>query len=185
MRRINAIYQHGNYHYTRAHLTRIRHLKGKYIRKRQTQFGILVPIDVHDAMALDKENNDTKWGDSMEKEIGGIRENNTFKFLPPGSEPPEDYQEAPLRMIFTVKPDLRHKSRMVLGGHKVDSSEYNCHSSVVQLNSIRLLNVIAKSQGLECLAGVTKPWIHCLIRALWGLGVVAVTYFCFRKDKGR
>jgi hypothetical protein len=41
----------------------------------------------------------------------------------------------------------------VIGGHKVDSTEYNCHSSVVQLSSIRLLNVIAKSQGLECLAG--------------------------------
>ena len=26
---------------------------------------------------------------------------------------------------------------------------------------------------------VTKPLIHCLIRALWRFGVVAVTYFCF------
>jgi hypothetical protein len=56
-------------------------------------------------------------------------------------------------LIFSVKPDLRRKARLVLGGHKVDSSEYNCHSSVVQLSSIRLLNVIAKAQGLECLAG--------------------------------
>ncbi len=153
IRRINAIYKHGNYHYTRAHLIRIRHLKKRYIRKRQTQFGILVPHDVNDALELDKENNNNEWKDSMGTEIGGIMEHNTFKFLPPGSHPPEGYQEAPLRMIFTVKPDLRRKSRMVLGGHKVNSSEYNCHSSVIQLNSIRLLNVIAKSQNLECLAG--------------------------------
>ncbi len=112
-----------------------------------------MPHDVNDALELDKENNNNNWKDSMGTEIGGIREHNTFKFLPPGSDPPEGYQEAPLRMIFTVKPDLRRKSRMVLGGHKVNSSEYNCHSSVVQLNSIRLLNVIAKSQNLECLAG--------------------------------
>jgi hypothetical protein len=93
------------------------------------------------------------WGDSVKKEMNGIREHNTFHFLPPGSKPPEGYQEGPLKIIFSVKPDLHQKARMVLGGHKVDSSEYNCHSSVVQLSSIRLLNVIAKSQGLECLAG--------------------------------
>ncbi len=34
----------------------------------------------------------------------------------------------------------------------VDSSEYSCYSSVVQLSSIRLLNVVTKAQGLECLA---------------------------------
>lgn len=84
---------------------------------------------------------------------GRIREHKTFLFLPPRSIPPERYQEAPLRMIFSVKPDLRCKARLVVGGHKVDSTEYNCHSSVVQLRSIRLLNVIAKVQGLECLAG--------------------------------
>lgn len=153
IRRIRSIYKNGNYHYTRAHLTCLRHLTKRYIKRRQTQFGILVPNDVHDADILDKENGNSMWGDSVKKEMGGIREHNTFHFLPPGSKPPEGYQEGPLKIIFSVKPDLRRKARMVLGGHKVDSSEYNCHSSMVQLSSIRLLNVIAKSQGLECLAG--------------------------------
>ncbi len=153
LRRINAIYHQGNYHYTRTHLARMRHTKKGYIRKRQTQFGVLVPYDVRDAKILDKDNKNNKWDESITKEMTGIREHKTFLFLPPGSEPPADYQEASLRMIFSVKPDLRRKARLVLGGHKIDSSEYNCHSSVVQLSSIRLLNVIARAQGLECLAG--------------------------------
>jgi hypothetical protein len=154
IRRIKSMYKHGNYHYTRAHFSHIRRLhKPKYIRKRQTQFGVLVPVDVRDAELLDMQNKNHKWGDSIKKEMKGIKDHETFLFLPPGSEPPEGYQEGPLRVIFSVKPDLQRKARLVLGGHKVDSSEYNCSSSVVQLNSIRLLNVIAKSQNLECLAG--------------------------------
>jgi hypothetical protein len=154
IRRIKSIYQQGNGHYTRAHITKIRHLRhNKYVRRRETQFGIEVPYNVKDAALLDERNNNTKWGDSIKTEMTGIRSHETFLFLPPGSDPPEGYQEAPLRLIFSVKPDLRRKARLVLGGHKVDSKEYNCHSSVVQLSSIRLLNVIAKAQGLECLAG--------------------------------
>jgi hypothetical protein len=135
-------------------MSRIHHIqKRKYTRQRQTQFGVFIPSDVHDAMMLDKSNNNKNWKESMQKEMGGIRDHGTFLFLFPGSKPPEGYQEAPLWMIFSVKPDLQCKARLVIGGHKVDSSEYNCHSSVAQLSSIRLLNVIAKAQGLECLAG--------------------------------
>ncbi len=61
----------------------------RYIKRRQTQFGILVPNDVQDADTLDKENGNNMWGDSVKKEMNGIREHNTFHFLPPGSEPPE------------------------------------------------------------------------------------------------
>jgi hypothetical protein len=74
-------------------------------------------------------------------------------FLPPGAEPPEGYQEAPLRMIFTVKSDLRRKARLVAGSHKVDAKGHTMYSSVVRLDITRLLNVIAKAQGLHVLAG--------------------------------
>ncbi len=68
----------------------------------KTQFWILASTDIHDAIALDKENNNTKWEESIKKEIGGIKEHNTFKLLPPSSEPPEGYQEGPLKIIFSV-----------------------------------------------------------------------------------
>lgn len=118
IRRIKSMYKHGNYHYTRAHFSRVRRLhKSKYIRKRQTQFGVLVPIDVRDAELLDAQNKNHKWGDSIKKEMKGIMDHKTFLFLPPGSKPPEGYQEGPLQVIFSVKPNLRCKARLVLGGH--------------------------------------------------------------------
>ena len=56
-------------------------------------------------------------------------------------------------MIFTVKQDLRCKARLVIGGHVIDSTEHSGYSPVVKMTSMRLLNAVAKAQGLECLAG--------------------------------
>jgi hypothetical protein len=82
-----------------------------------------------------------------------VERHQTLEFLPPGATPPAGYQFAKLRMIFDVKHDLRRKSRLVIGGHRVDASGHTVYSSVVQLSSVRLLNVIAKAQGLRCIAG--------------------------------
>ena len=42
----------------------------------------------------------------------------------------------------------------MIGGHVVDSiSEHSGYSSVVKMTSVQLLNVVAKAQGLECVAG--------------------------------
>jgi hypothetical protein len=112
-----------------------------------------VPRDPKEALELDRKNGNTKWRDSMKVEIDGIQEHETLEFLPPGATPPSGYQFARLRMIFDVKHDLRRKSRLVIGGHKVDASGHTVYSSVVQLASVRLLNVIAKAQGLRCIAG--------------------------------
>ncbi len=89
----------------------------------------------------------------MKTEIEGIQNHGTFLFLEPGAEPPSGYQEAPLRMIFVVKSDLRRKARLVAGGHKVDASGFASYSSVVRMESTRILNVIAKAQSLQVLAG--------------------------------
>ncbi len=66
----------------------MRHLKKRYARRCQTQFGTLVPNDVHDALTLDKDNKNIKWGESIGKEMEGIMEHKTFHFLPSGSKPP-------------------------------------------------------------------------------------------------
>ena len=56
-------------------------------------------------------------------------------------------------MIFTVKPDLRRKARLVIGGHVIDSEGHSTYASTVKLQSVRLLNLIAKANGLKCLSG--------------------------------
>ncbi len=93
--------------------------------------GIEIPRNIKEAMQLDDKNGDRHWKVAIRKEIEGIQEHNTFVFLPSGAEPPEGYQEAPLRMIFTVKCDLRRKVRLVAGGHKVDAKGHTMYSSVV------------------------------------------------------
>jgi hypothetical protein len=117
------------------------------------KMGVEVPRTVKEALELDLKNGNNKWQEGIKREMDGLHEHQTFRFLPPGSSAPEGYQLAPLRMVFEVKSDLRRKARLVIGGHRIDASEHSGCSSVVQLSSIRLLNVIAKSQGLECLAG--------------------------------
>jgi hypothetical protein len=116
-------------------------------------FGLEVPRNVKESLELDKRNGNHRWAEAIHKEMQGLQDHKTFRFLDPGEVAPADYQFAPLRMIFTVKQDLRCKARLVIGGHVVDSSEHSGYSSVVKMTSVRLLNVIAKAQGLECLAG--------------------------------
>ena len=74
------------------------------------------------------------------------------EFLEPGVTALIGYLLAPLRMIFNIKHDLRRKSRLVAGSHKIDATGHSGYSSVVQISIIILLNIIAKSQGLQCLA---------------------------------
>ncbi len=127
--------------------------KKTYPLKIETFMGLEIPRNTREATYLDRKNKDNKWGDAMKKEIGSIQEHGTLRFLPPGAKPPKGYQKAPLRMIFDIKPDLRCKARLVAGGHMIDARGHTSYSSVVRLDSIRLLNVIAKAQGLEVLAG--------------------------------
>jgi hypothetical protein len=49
-----------------------------------------------------------------------------------------------LTMLFGVKQDLRHKNRLVAGGHLVDS---------LDRISVKLLHVISHKAGLEQLCG--------------------------------
>jgi hypothetical protein len=80
-------------------------------------------------------------------------------------------------MIFDVKSDSRRKARLVVGGHKVDAKDNTSYSSVVRLDSIKLLNVIAKAQNLKVLAGdvrnaylnaYTKEKVYCICRPEFG-----------------
>ena len=117
------------------------------------KFGVEVPRTVKEALELDKNNGNNKWAEAIQKEMQGLHDHQTFRFLAPGEAAPKEYQFAPLHMVFDVKTDLRRKARLVIGGHVVDSSEHSGYSSVVKMTSIRLLNIIAKAHGLECLAG--------------------------------
>jgi hypothetical protein len=112
IRRVNAIYKNWSCNQMQCYVR----MENKSWKWRETQFGIQVPTDVEDATNLDRENGNNKLQESIDKEMSGIKDRGTFLFLPPGSLPPDGYQEGPLKLIFNVKPDLWHKSRLALGG---------------------------------------------------------------------
>ena len=84
-------------------------------------FGLEVPCNVREALELDRKNGNHRWAEAIHKEMKGLQDHKTFAFLNPGEAAPTGYQFAPLRMIFTVKQDLRCKARLVIGGHVIDS----------------------------------------------------------------
>ena len=77
-----------------------------------------------------------------------------WRLKPPNYKVEKGYQFTPLTIIFDVKQEyLRRKSRMVAGGHKVDSSMYESYSSMVQTRTIRLLETVALNEGLTFVTG--------------------------------
>ncbi len=127
--------------------------KKVYPVRRESFLGVEIPRNTKEALLLDEQNKNNLWVESMRTEIKGKQGHGTLLFLDPGAQPPEGYQEAPLWMIFTVKSDLRRKARLVAGGHMIDATGYNRYSSVVRMESTRLINVIAKAHNLKVLSG--------------------------------
>ena len=116
------------------------------------QFGIEVPKNVKQAYALDLKNNNSKWGDAIEEEISSLQKYNTFKdhgnitYLP-------DYKRIIVHFVFAVKHDLRHKARLVAGGHLTDSSIDGTYSGVVSLRSLRIAILAAELNQLHIMVG--------------------------------
>ena len=51
-------------------------------------------------------------------------------------------------MIMNVKQDLRHKSRLVVGGHLINALDHDIYSTTVKSISVMLLQVIAHKANL-------------------------------------
>jgi hypothetical protein len=136
--------------------------KKKLSRNRRPQdkhseflYGVRVPRSTEHALQLDKENGNSLWADAIRKELGTIWKMGTFK--PIGrqthGEIRRTHQFAPLRMIFTVKSDLRRKARLVIGGHVVNAQDHELYASTMKGISARLLMLIASANKLDVLCG--------------------------------
>ena len=120
----------------------------------RVKFGINVPRSVKEALVFDEINKNTLWADAIKKEMSALEASGVWEFYPPHFRPSKDYQYAPLQMIFDIKQeDLRHKARLVSGGHVVESSMWESYSSVVQQRSIRILETVALNEGLSFVTG--------------------------------
>ena len=175
----------------------------------QVKMGIKIPRNTREALLFDRENKNNFWADAIMKEMTGLQRLNVFEFHAPNyrCEKAEGWQFAPMHMIFDVKQqDLRHKARLVVGGHVIDSSNHTTYSSVIENLSVRLLLLAATHQSLDVMTGdignafptapcAEKVWSRCgpefgkqegaivtLKRALYGLKTASRSFHEFFGD---
>ena len=133
--------------------TRIVSAVNKRYWKRTHKFGIRVPHSVQEAHAIDRENNNTKWADAIQKEMKNVRV--AFEVLDekPGYRPP-GYQHIKCHLVFDVKMDTyQYKARMVAGGHMTETPASMTYASVVSRDSVRIALTMAALNGLQVKAG--------------------------------
>jgi hypothetical protein len=113
------------------------------------KFGILVPKNRKDALALDATNGNKRWQISMDTEVEQIDEYDTFRDLGKGRPPPRDHQKIRVHFVYDVKHDLRLKSRLVAEGNLTAPPKDSVYSGVVTLRSLRLCMLLAELNGLK------------------------------------
>ena len=87
--------------------------------KRTHKFGIELPKNVDEAMAIDRKHGNDFWKKAIEKEMKNVM--TAFDFLNEGENAPIGYQQIKLHMIFDIKMDFTRKARLVAGGHMTDT----------------------------------------------------------------
>ncbi len=112
----------GELRHARAKSTNARK-QAKLGHANKEKFGIKIPNTPREALIFDGEARNTKWADSMAKEMNGLIALNVFQFHSAGTRfrREDGWQWAPMRMIFDIKKeDKRYKSRFVVGSHVID-----------------------------------------------------------------
>jgi hypothetical protein len=127
-------------------------------------FGVQVPRSDHEADALDTKNGNTKWADARKAELQQLDDYRTFKDMGVGARP-DGYKKINVRIIYSVKHDLRHKARLVAGGHLTDPSRESNYSGVVSLRSLRICITIAELNKMQTkVADVGNAYLEAYTR---------------------
>jgi hypothetical protein len=140
----------------------ISQVKTRY-QKRTHKFGIEVPKNVAEALAIDKRNGNTLWEDSIKLEMKNVMP--AFKFLEGDMPAPIAHKKIQCHMIFDIKMDFTRKARFVAGGHLTDPPASITYSSVVARDSVRIAFMIAALNDLSVLvADVGNAYLNAPCR---------------------
>ena len=134
------------------------------------KFGVQVPRGTRQALDLDKANGNTLWKESMEKEVKGLLDFETFQILEEGSRPPEGHSFIPLHAVYDCKVDGRRKCRIVANGAQAPVNEdQDLYAGVVSVDVVRLLFVIASINKMNVWAtDISMAYLHGVTREkLW------------------
>ena len=117
-------------------------------------YGYLVPRNYKDALRIDTMNGNNKWIDSIKLEMQQLDEYDTF--IDVGMENlvsiPEGFTKIKVHLVFAVKHDARHKSRMCANGNLTPVPLNSVYSGVVSLRGLRLCIFAAELNGMEAYA---------------------------------
>ena len=104
---------------------------------------------------FDKENGKLIWKNEILKELEALMSMKVFNELPSSLRKAraKGFQFAPLRTIFDVKVYLRRKTRLVIGGHVVNSSGNEVYAYTMKSVSVRILMKIASANNLDAMPG--------------------------------
>ena len=72
-------------------------------KKRTWKFGFQIPTSIKDAYILDEKNGNTKWADSIQKELFELKLYDSFHVLNQGESVSDGYKHIPMHMVFDVK----------------------------------------------------------------------------------
>ena len=118
------------------------------------KFGTEVPKNVKHALLIDQRNQKTGWQDAINLEIAQLNSYETFKVIEEDMPTPMGYKRIPHHIIFDVKFDGRLKARLVAGGHRTpDVPKEESFSTVVSMEAVRLVFILAKMNNREVCAG--------------------------------
>jgi hypothetical protein len=116
------------------------------------KFGIQVSKEIKNAIDLDKKNGNQLWQEAIETELKQLTDHQTFIVLDSVEDIPIGYQKVPYHMVFDVKYDLRHKTRLVAGGNWTVNDKEDIYSGVVFMDTIRIRFFLGELYGLSCRA---------------------------------
>ena len=119
----------------------------------RTKYGIRVPRNYKEAMALDKLNGNTKWADAIGDEMGKIKKYKTAVSLGKFAKVPEGYNRITVHLVFDVKPTGKCKARLVAAGNQAPTPVESVSSSVASLLGVRIATFIGALNGLEMWCG--------------------------------
>jgi len=125
--------------------------KAKVYHGTKYKYGYEVPRNHTQAKEIDARNKNTLWQDATNLELNEINGHNTFidKGHHTQATIPAGYKKIRVHLVFDVKHDGRHKSRLVADGHLTDLPDASVYSGVVSLRGFRIIVFLAELYGLK------------------------------------
>jgi hypothetical protein len=97
-----------------------------------------VPKGINNKIDLDKKNGNQLSQEAIKTELKQLTDYQTFIVLDSGEDIPTGYQKIPYHMVFDVKCDLIHKSRLVADVNWTVNDKEDIYSGIVRMDTVRI-----------------------------------------------